>query len=128
MRQQLAAVPAALYREHYPAMKTLDAFYGPPQGPAITGAAFKGVPPEGNVITRNVCVGKWFEAGWHSATKQFEVSDNYVTSDPKAVGAAADGFPIPAESAAWKTGFKPIPFQEIGIASNPDRVRLARFE
>lgn len=128
MRQQLAAVPAALYRERYPAMKTLDAAYGPPDGPAIKGAAFKGVSPEGNVIMRNVCVGKWFEAGWHATSNQFELRDNYVSIDPKQIGRAADGFPIPAESAAWKTGFKPIPFEQIGIRPNPDRARLTHSE
>ena len=128
MRQQLAAVPAALYRDRYPAMKTLDAAYGPPEGPSLTGAAFKGVPPENNVITRNVCVGKWFDAGWHATTNQFELRDNYVTTDPKEVGAAADGFPIAPESPAWKTGFKPIPFEQIGVRPNPDRARLAQFE
>ena len=128
MRQQMASVPPALYRERYPAMKTLDAYYGPPDRSSLAGAAFKGVPPEGNVITRNVCVGKWFDAGWHATTNQFDVQDNYVTTDPKQVGAAADGFPIAPESPAWKTGFKPIPFHQIGIRPNSDRTRLTRFE
>ena len=128
MRQQIAAVPAALYRDRYPAMKTLDAWYGRPDGPSLKGIAFKGVPPEGNVITRNVCVGKWFDAAWHAATSQFELHDNYVTNDPKQIGAAADGFRIAPESPAWKTGFKPIPFDQIGIRPNPDRARLAQFE
>lgn len=128
MRQQMAAVPAVLYRDRYPAMKTLDAYYGPPEGPSIVGGAFKGVPPESNVISRNVCVGKWFDAGWHTTTNQFDLRDNYVTTDPKQVGAAADGFPIAPESPAWKVGFKPIPFDQIGIRPNADRTRLMRFE
>jgi hypothetical protein len=53
-----AAVPSALYRERYPAMTALDTDYGPPGRPAIVGAAFKCVPPEGNIIARNVGVGK----------------------------------------------------------------------
>ena len=128
MREQLAAVPAALFRERYPALKTLDAYYGSPEGPAIQGTAFKGVPPEGNVIIRNVCVGKWFDAGWLAVTNQFDVRDNYVTTDAKQVGAAANGFPIGAESPVWKTGFKPIPFEQIGVRPNADRARLAKFE
>ena len=111
-------------------MKTLDAHYRPPEGTAIKGEAFKGVPPEGNVIVRTVCVGKWFDAGWHATQSpgQFELHDNYVTTDDKAVGAAADGFAVPADSLAWKTGFKPIPFNQIGVISNEDRARLARSE
>ena len=64
MRERLAEMPAAFYRERYPALKTLDRYYGSPEGPAITGEAFTGVPPEGNVVARNICVGKWLEAGW----------------------------------------------------------------
>ena len=66
MRQRLAEMPSALYRDRYPALKTLDHYYGPPGGPAITGEDFKGVPPEDNVVARNVCVGKWLEAAWNS--------------------------------------------------------------
>ena len=35
MRKRLAEVPLALYRERYPALKTLDQYYGPPGGPPI---------------------------------------------------------------------------------------------
>jgi hypothetical protein len=54
-------------------------------------------------------------------------ADNYVDRSQQ-VGPAADGFQITPESPAWKTGFKPIPFEQIGIRPNPDRARLARFE
>jgi len=120
MRQQLAAVPAALYRERYPALKSLDAYYGPPGGPAIVGAAFKGVPPEGNVVARNVCVGKWLDVGWHGKPEMFDMRDNFVTTDPKQVGTAADGFRLPKDSPAWKQGFQPIPFDQIGPRPDAD--------
>ena len=128
MRQQLAAVPAALYWSRYPALKTLDAYYGAPEGPAVTGAAFKGIPPEGNVIIRNVCVGKWLDIGWHGKPEQFEVRDNFVTEDAKHVSAAADGFRLPKDSPAWKLGFKTIPFDEIGLRPDADRKRLAKIK
>lgn len=121
MRQQLAAVPATLYRERYPAMKTLDAYYGAPGGPAIQGETFTGVPAEGNSIVRNVCVGKWFEAGWHAKPESFEVRDNYVTTDTKQVGSPAEGFTIPKDSPAWKLGFQPIRFEEIGLRRDSRR-------
>jgi hypothetical protein len=98
MRQQLAALPSALYRERYPALKTLDNYYGPPGGAAIVGAAFKGGPSEGNVIARNVCVGKWLDIGWHGQLEMFDVQDNFVTTDPKQVGVAADRFRLPKDS------------------------------
>jgi hypothetical protein len=128
MRRQLAAVPSALYRERYPALKTLDACYGPPEGPAIVGAAFKGVPPEGNLIARNVCVGKWLDVGWHGKPEMFEMRDNFVTKDPKQVAPAIDGFRLPKDSPAWHLGFQPIPFDKIGPRLDADRKRMAQFE
>ena len=67
-------------------------------------------------------------AGWHATANQFELRDNYVTTDPKQIGALANSFQLAPESPAWKTGFKPIPFEQIGIRPNPDRARLAKFE
>jgi hypothetical protein len=128
MRKQLAAVPAALYRERYPAMKSLDACYGPPGGPAIVGEAFKGVPPGDNVITRNVCVGKWLEVGWHAKQEWFDVRDNFVTTHVNHVAAPADGFRPPKDSPAWKLGFRLIPFDQIGPRRDADRKRLESFK
>lgn len=128
MRKQLAAVPAELYRERYPAMKSLDAHYGAPGGPAITGEAFKGVPPEGNVIARNVAVGKWFESGWHAEPAMFELRDNHVITDQNSVGSAVEGFRLPEDSPAWKLGFQKIPFDQIGLQPDADRQRLGQFE
>ncbi len=127
MRKQLAAVPPKLYRERYPAMKSLDAYYGPPEGPAITGENFKGIPPEGNVIAHNVAVGKWFEAGWHSKPEMFAEHDNFVTTDRKQIGTPADGFSLPKDSPAWKLGFQPIAFDQIGLQSNVNRQRVTKL-
>jgi hypothetical protein len=127
MRAQLAAVPAGLYRERYPAMKTLDAYYGPPGGQAIVGAAFKGVPPEGNVIAHNVCVGKWLDVGWHGKLEMFEVRDNFVTTDLKQVNVVANGFRLPKDSPAWRLGFQPIPFDQIGPRPDADRKQLGQL-
>src|SRR5207237_9887912 len=128
MRRHLAAVPSAFYRDRYPALKTLDAYYGPPDGPAIVGAAFKGVPPGGNVIARNVCVGKWLDVGWHGKPEMFEVRSNFVTTDPKQVAVAEEGFRLPKDSPAWRLRFQPIPFDQIGPRPDTDRKRLAQFE
>jgi len=129
MRKQLAAVPLTLYRERYPAMKSLDAYYGPPEGPAIVNEKFKGVPPSNNVIARNVAFGKWFEAGWHaSATDDtYALKDNFVTTDPKQVGSVEEHFKLPEDSPAWKLGFKPIPFEKIGLQPDEDRQRIQRI-
>jgi hypothetical protein len=126
MRQQLAAVPAVLYRERYPAMKTLDPYYGPPDGPRVVGSAFQGVPPAANVINRNVCVGKWLDIGWNAKPEIFEVQDNLVTPDTEQAGLAMEGFRLDKHSPAWRVGFRAIPFDQIGLRTDEDRKRLAR--
>ena len=127
MRQQLAAVPAGLYRERYPAMKSLDAYYGPPEGPIIGHDAFAGVPPEGNSIVRNVCIGKWFVAEWKAKREDFEERENFVTDNAKAAAFTARGFKLPQDSPAWKLGFRPIPFEQIGLRHDAVRRRLDRM-
>lgn len=114
MRRQLAAVPPAVYRARYPELAALDRHFGPPGGPALVGDAFKGVPPEGNVIARNVCVGKWLDVGWRADASVLRLADNYVTLERGNVGPESRGFPLPPASPAWKMGFQRIPFERIG--------------
>jgi hypothetical protein len=120
MRKQLAAVPAALYRERYPAIKTLDAYYDTKDG-------FKGIPAEGNVVARNVCVGKWLELGWHATATGFEVRDNFTSGDPLLVNPAKQDFRLKPESPAYKTGFQATPFEQIGLRPDADRNRLGQM-
>jgi hypothetical protein len=126
MRGKLAEVPQALYRQRYPEIKTLDRYYGPPEGPALTGEAFKGVPPEGNVIARNVCVGKWLEAGWH-ATRQMLRVDNNLTNAVSSLNSVpndqsrATDFALKKDSPAWSLGFRRIPLEQIGLREDEIR-------
>ena len=78
-------------------------------------------------MARNVCVGKWLEVGWNGKLAMFEVRDNFVTTDLKQVGVAANGFRLPKDSPAWRLGFQPIPFDQIGPRPDADRKRLAQF-
>jgi hypothetical protein len=119
MRQRLADVPAALYREKYPELKSLDAYYGPPRGPAIEAAAFKGVPPENNVVARNICVGKWLNIYWHAPPQMMKLENNLTDADPLFVTvpsdqSAAKDFALKPNSPAWKLGFEKIPVEQIG--------------
>jgi len=129
MRQRLAEVPLALYRDRYPALKTLDRYYGPPGGPAITGADFKGVPPEHNVVARNVCVGKWLKEYWHAAPGTLALENNLTNAAasfvrlPEALTGAKD-FTLRPESPAWKLGFAPIPTDQIGLYRDGLRAAL----
>ena len=128
MRKRLTDVPADLYRERYPAIKSLDAHYGAPGKSSLTGTAFKGVPPEGNVIAHNVCVGKWLNITWKAKPAMFDVHDNFVTTDARQVGTATNGFRLPKDSPAWKLGFQPIPFDQIGLRPDANRQRLAHLQ
>lgn len=120
MRKQLAAVPADLYRERYPAIRTLDAFYG-------RSDAFTGIPATGNVVVRNVCVGKWLDLGWHAQADGFEIRDNFTSGDPQLMDPARQDFRLKPGSPAYRTGFQPIPFERIGLRPDADRQRLDRL-
>ena len=129
MRQRLAEVPLALYRERYPALKTLDRYYGPPGGPAITGADFKGVPPENNVVARNVCVGKWLKEYWHATPGTLVLENNLTNAaasfcHPPGDPTKAKDFALRRDSPAWKLGFEPIPLDKIGLYHDDLRAAL----
>jgi hypothetical protein len=133
MRKRLADVPLELYRSRYPEMKSLDAHYGPPGGPAITGAAFKGVPPEHNIVARNVCVGKWLEAGWHSTAAMLELESNLTNATSSLVREINDlspvtDFKLKKDSPAWTLGFQKIPVERIGLQPTALRRELQRLD
>lgn len=106
MRKQLAAVPGELYRRRYPELRAVDRYFE---------GEFKGVPAENNLIVRNVCVGKWLELGWHAKPEGFEVRDNFVGADPGWADAGRKGYRLKRDAPALKSGFKPIPFERIGV-------------
>jgi hypothetical protein len=41
-----------------------------------------------------------------------------------AVASSANGFNLPKDSPAWKLGFRPIPFEQIGLRHDAVRRRL----
>jgi hypothetical protein len=127
MRRQFTEAPLTLYRERYPAMKALDRYYGSPGGPAIAGPAFTGVPPEGNLVARNVCVGKWLEVGWHATEAMLELRDNLVGADPGFVAPERMDFRLKKDSPAWRIGFRQIPVEQIGLRDDEYRRALRRF-
>ncbi len=105
MKKQMANVPSQLYRERYPAIANLDKYY----------ANTDGVPPEDNVVARNICVGKWLETGWHSTESMLKLKDNFVGSDPGFVAPDELDFSLKPDAAPLRQGFQPIPFAEIGL-------------
>ena len=126
MRQRQTEVPLPLYRERYPALKSLDPCYGPSGGPTITGADFKGVPPENNLVARNVCVGKWLHVYWHATPGMLLQQNNLTNAAPSFLHPPGDSprpkdFALKHDSPAWKLGFQPLPLDQIGL--RPDDLR-----
>lgn len=126
MRYRLADVPLTLYREQYPKMKTLDQYYGAPEGEPMD--VFNGIPPEGNVIARNVCIGKWLHITWHARDEWFRVEDNFVSDDRNGIGGPESFFKILDDSPVWETGFQSIPVEKIGLLMNDDRKAIPTKE
>lgn len=90
-------------------MKNLDAYYGPPNGPLISDADFKSVPPENNVVKRNICMGgQWLHVSWYTEPDGLELSDNLVDADPGFVSEernSVQDFRLKSDSLAFKLGF-----------------------
>jgi hypothetical protein len=95
------------YRDRYPALA----------------AILKGQPkaPEGNVIVRNVSWEGRFDGIIREARPYVTMKDNLVDVDPLFVDAAKGNFRLRPESPAWALGFKPIPFETIGLIDNDER-------
>ncbi|HUW32745.1 MAG TPA: right-handed parallel beta-helix repeat-containing protein, partial [Planctomycetota bacterium] len=117
------------YSERYPELLQLDAYY----------AKDDGIPPENNVVARNICFGgTWIEATWHKVEHYLKLEQNIVSIDAKNLDAASrqsqhrarvnqagvdprfldpshDNYALRPESPAWKIGFQPIPVEKIGL-------------
>ncbi len=105
MKKNLDAMPQDLYRTRYPAIKNLDRHY----------ATTDGVPPEDNLVIRNICVGKWLEIGWHANEQWLKLEDNFVDDDPGFVAPAAMDFRLKPDAAPLREGFQDIPCDQIGL-------------
>jgi hypothetical protein len=129
MRRRLSDVPLELYRARYPEMKSLDRYYGAPDGPAISGEAFKGVPPEDNSLVRNVCLGKWLEVGWHAKPEMLHLENNLTNAvgrlaSPINDNSTAKDFALGVDSAIPVLGIQKIPVEKIGLREDTLRHEL----
>jgi hypothetical protein len=103
MTERLKAMPYAseLWRERYPELvRILE------DEPAA---------PKGNVVARNISWGgQWDEVG-SEARPYITFLDNCVSEDPLFEEAPPKTFRLRDNSPAYRVGFKPIPFDKIGL-------------
>ena len=92
------------YSTRYPDLRQLDSYY----------AEGKGIPPEGNLIARNICCGPWIDLRWHANPAIVAVQNNMVDEDPLFVDAEGQDFQLRVDSPAYEIGFKKIPADKIG--------------
>ena len=96
------------YSTRYPKLAELDRYYENP--------ARDGIPPEGNVITRNIIVGgEAFEITWHATRELQTIEGNLLDADPHFVDAAQQNFQLEDDSPAFDIGFQRIPVERIGL-------------
>ena len=88
----------------------------------------EGVQSRGCAVSRNIVVGgqgQWLTTSWATLPDYFHCRDNAVGQDPGFVDPAFGVFVIRSDSAVMNgIGFKPIPFDEIGITRDEYRTRL----
>jgi FXSXX-COOH protein len=81
-------------------------------------------------IARNVCVGKWLEAGWHATPEMLRMENNLTNASLAAAPgdqARAKDFGLKKDSPAWGLGFTAIPLAEIGLRDTDLRRALTRL-
>ena len=106
MKERLLAMPYKdrVWRTHYPRLlNILD------DNPAA---------PKGNVIRRNICwKSRCFEI-YDLAKPYVKPGENLVDVDPLFFDSEKMNFSLRPESPAFKIGFKPIPFDKIGLVKD----------
>jgi len=117
MKERLEAVDhhRPPYSVRYPDLAELDPYY----------QAGEGIPPEGNLILRNICQGgEWLQIHWHADPKIVAVQHNLTEEEPGFVDAEAMDFRLRDDSPAFELGFKPIPLDQIGLHADEHRSDL----
>jgi hypothetical protein len=95
------------YSERYPELAETLAYYRREPEPHI--------PPEGNVIEGNVCVGgEWRQIGWNAKASHLDWGINLVTQDPAYRKAALGRAEPPDDGPALPETFEPIILDAIG--------------
>jgi len=78
--------------------------------------------PKNILVAHNICVGGRWDDIEGAARPGVTFKDNLLDKNPLFVDAKKQDFNMKPESPAWKLGFKPIPFDKIGLYKDPLRV------
>lgn len=122
MRDQWNALPAdtrRLYVQRYPELRSLIPYLD----------AAKPVPPENNVIARNLAQGsgKFLDIRWNAERTPPSQQDNTVATGPlKNSPKSRRELRATSQTLGPKAGFKPIPIDDIGLMDHPSRNALPR--
>lgn len=133
MKERLDAVHPSEppYSVRYPDLRELEPYY----------CRREGVPPEGNLILRNICWGgEWLDVHWLADPKIVATQFNLVDEDPlfasprftRTAAEDADSrwevtaadFRLRTDSPAFELGFRPIPLDDIGLYLDDARTCL----
>ena len=102
--------------DRYPEMLALDTYY----------AREDGVPPENNLIARNICAsGRWLYSGAYAKGEPFyRFVDNLLTDSSPFWNAGQGDYHLKPGSAAFQLGFRRIPLEDIGLVRDEFRTKL----
>jgi hypothetical protein len=71
--------------------------------------------PKGNIVRKNICIGgRWMNLE-EAARPYVIIEDNLINVDPKFFDMKKGDYRLRPDSPALKIGFKPIPFEKIGL-------------
>jgi hypothetical protein len=83
-------------------------------------------------VARNVCIGKWLEAGWHAKPESLRLDNNLTNAASSLARQLTDesqvkDFQLKKDSPAWALGFQRIPVEKIGLREDELRRGLNRI-
>ena len=77
--------------------------------------------PKGNLVARNISYGGQWDGVYKQARPYVAFENNFVDKDPHFKGAPPETFELREDSPAYRIGFKPIPFEKIGLQNDEYR-------
>lgn len=77
--------------------------------------------PKGNVVARNISQGGRWDEVESKARSYVTFQENLVDHDPLFKGTPPNTFDLRNDSPAYRIGFKPIPFEKIGLQNDEHR-------